>query len=546
MLFRRAHLAPFLLIFGLLFLTALPFLVVTMPPLVDYPNHMARIAVIIAQNQGQTLGLPHDPYYQIVWQALPNVMLDVVVPFLAQFMSLDTAMRGFVAVSLLLTASGGLVLSYAIWRRWSYWHGAVFVLLQGRVLLWGLLNYLMAMGLVLWAMAVWVTWRERKPALAISLMIPLSLAVYFSHIAGFVCLASMLLGWEIYAILHHETHGLKSPKTLMRAKIRAATTRLALDALVFILPAAIWLQHYLAHRATALGEIHFAPIWRKIDMLFFAFKAYDVGLDSATAVLFGVTLVWGLCRGGLRFDPRMKYAWFGLAGLYVAMPSYFLTGSMADKRLVPLLLIGLVCALAPPLDKKSVETKAIRNNFRVLRQNWGRIAVAGIIALAVLRLGYMTVIWYRQDEILTQSRQVLQQLPPGAKLAVARIDAETGYTKALPPFDHFPTLAVALRMAYVPGLFAYENQQILRYSAKYQTMADPDPNRLWSLLHSDTPLEHPENFAANFDYLLVMSQKPMPDFAARPALVDLHLIALPITSPLMRLYRFDRPPTATP
>ena len=546
MLFRRANLAPFLLIFGLMLLTALPFLVVTTPPLVDYPNHMARMAVVIAQDQGQPLGLPQDPYYDIVWQALPNITLDVVVPFLARFMSLDAAMRGFVASSMLLMSSGGLALSYAIWRRWSYWHSAVFVLLQGRVLLWGLLNYLMAIGLVLWAMAAWVTWRERKPALAIALLIPLSLAVYFSHIAGFVCLASLLLGWEIYAILYDHRFGLISAQTAMRIKLNAVAKRLALDALVFILPAAIWLQHYLAHRATALGEIHFAPIWRKIDMLYFAFKGYDLALDSLTAIIFGACLIVGLYRGGLCFDQRMKYAWFGLAILYLAMPSYFLTGSMADKRLVPLVLITLVSALAPPIHVNRNETNSVSKNFSRKMEIWGKIALAVFIFLAVVRMGYMSVIWHRQDAILEQSRQVLQQLPPGAKLAVARRDAETGYSKDLPPFDHFPTMAVVLRMGYVPGLFAYENQQILRYTAKYQAMPDPDPNQLWALLHSDTPLEHPENFATGFDYLLVMSQKPLPDFAARPPLARLHLTALPITSPLMRLYRFDRPPSGTP
>src|SRR5438445_1280805 len=74
-----------------------PVLWAAVPPLVDYPNHLARMW-ILAQN-GTVPELANN--YTVAWRLLPNLGMDLVVPALARIMPLETAGRLFIALTLL-------------------------------------------------------------------------------------------------------------------------------------------------------------------------------------------------------------------------------------------------------------------------------------------------------------------------------------------------------------------------------------------------------------------------------------------------------------
>jgi len=88
---------------ALYLLTALPILRAELPPLVDYPNHLARMHVLIEQPRSQAL----QQYYAIHWAPLPNLAMDLTVPALARIMPLDWAAKAFVLVSLFLLRANG-------------------------------------------------------------------------------------------------------------------------------------------------------------------------------------------------------------------------------------------------------------------------------------------------------------------------------------------------------------------------------------------------------------------------------------------------------
>jgi hypothetical protein len=136
----------------------IPVATVALPPILDYPNHMARMYVLAM--------LPDAPdlarYYRAVWKPLPDLALDAVVPSLVHIMPVEIAMRLFLGAMLLATAGGCLALHRAAFRRWSLWPLLAFLLLYNRVLLWGFLNYLAGLALMLWALAAWIA-LERKP-----------------------------------------------------------------------------------------------------------------------------------------------------------------------------------------------------------------------------------------------------------------------------------------------------------------------------------------------------------------------------------------------
>jgi len=88
--------------FAVLFvLAALPVLWVELPPLFDYPNHLARMDLLARLPRSEAL----QRYYEPHWRVIPNLGMDLVVPTLARFLPLAWAGKAFVLASLALLAA---------------------------------------------------------------------------------------------------------------------------------------------------------------------------------------------------------------------------------------------------------------------------------------------------------------------------------------------------------------------------------------------------------------------------------------------------------
>ena len=62
----------------LLAVTSIPVVLHPWPPMSDYINHLARMQVIATVNSDPDLAR----FYEIDWQLLPNLMMDLIVPSL--------------------------------------------------------------------------------------------------------------------------------------------------------------------------------------------------------------------------------------------------------------------------------------------------------------------------------------------------------------------------------------------------------------------------------------------------------------------------------
>src|SRR6185312_19614 len=85
----------------LLAITAVPIL---LPPLSDYVNHLARMHVIAAINSAPDLAR----YYEVDWQVIPNLMMDLVVPQFERLMNVYLAGQLYTLLSVALIVSGTL------------------------------------------------------------------------------------------------------------------------------------------------------------------------------------------------------------------------------------------------------------------------------------------------------------------------------------------------------------------------------------------------------------------------------------------------------
>src|SRR3974390_1658166 len=99
-----------LILIGLLFVVSVsPVLMVEIPAMIDYVNHLARMHLLVDAAAGRP-----NPAYEIHCRFYPNLAMDIIVPTLARFVSVETAARLFLLASQALVVSGAMALEIAV------------------------------------------------------------------------------------------------------------------------------------------------------------------------------------------------------------------------------------------------------------------------------------------------------------------------------------------------------------------------------------------------------------------------------------------------
>jgi hypothetical protein len=422
----------------LLAIVSVPVFSTVLPPLVDYPNHLARLHLITEGG---------NQFYAVRWAPLPDLAADLVVPTLARVMPLEWAGKLFLILTFALIAGGTVWLNRVATGRWRLWPLLAFLLLYDRILLWGFLNYLFGLGITLCGLAIWLSLDDR-PAWRVAASSLVALATFFSHIEAFGIYALAIAGIELPKVL-----------SLPRAHFyRDAAKRLALDGIQFVAPAILFL---FCQPPPESGPISYGNVFRKADLLFSVFDNYSRPFDVACFVLlvalFGV-LAW---RRQLTIAPRLGVALAVLLAAYLLLPSQMMTGSGVDRRLPVALFLILLAATAPTLPHRA----AI-------------VVGAAVAAIFITRMAVIEAVWLKADSVYAADIAVIDSLPQGAKLAVAYPPDEVN-ASAIPEL-HVATLAVARREAFVPTLFAYPTQQPITLRPPYDALAGvTSSNWIW-------------------------------------------------------------------
>src|SRR5450759_3336435 len=144
-------------------LISIPIWTHPLPPLSDYVNHLARMHVIATLSKNPLLAR----FYEIDWQVIPNLTMDLIVPQLARVMNVYRAGQVFIV--------GMFALNRALIGRWSVFPLFAFPLLYNYGFLVGVMNYIFGIGVALWALAGWVALRERAWPARFALSTALSL-----------------------------------------------------------------------------------------------------------------------------------------------------------------------------------------------------------------------------------------------------------------------------------------------------------------------------------------------------------------------------------
>ncbi|MBI4002729.1 MAG: hypothetical protein HY348_13225 [Nitrospira defluvii] len=154
---------------------------------------MARMHILADEGQNPFL----REYYEIHWDILPNLAMDLVIPPLLSFVSIETAGKLFIGLIFALLTGGTMALHAALHRRWSPRPLLAFFFLYNSVFLWEFLNYLFGLGLALLACALWITFRDRSAALVVPLFSLVTTVLFFAHLFAFGVFAMVAPAYEL-------------------------------------------------------------------------------------------------------------------------------------------------------------------------------------------------------------------------------------------------------------------------------------------------------------------------------------------------------------
>jgi hypothetical protein len=461
-------------LFAILFvLAAFPVSLIKILPLVDYPNHLARMYLLANLPSSPTL----QAFYAIHWRPVPNLAMDAIVPTLSRVIPLEWAGKLFVLATFLLLAGGVAALHRVLFGRWTAWPFLAFLLLYNRVFLWGFLNYLFGIGLALCAFAAWIALRERNAAIRLVLGCVFCLATYFSHLMAYGVYGLLIVGYEVGLLWRR------------RATLAQCAAELAVAGLSFLPPLAILV---FGSAGSVSGAISFGSPWRKLDMPFSVFDNYSRPFDIACfAVAFG-GFALACRRGWIRLEPRMALPLSLLGIAFLVLPNQLFTAFGADHRL-PVALALVMVAATSWVGPASAERRFL--------------AAAGLLFL--LRLGVVAASWHASDEEYTDVLAAFDNIPSGSRIAVAFPGAalHAGGT----PMVHLPIWAVAQREAFVPTMAAFATQQPIDLQPPYKELAEAlPPAKLWSAFIALGPPLDPavQKALARYDFVVFVDARP--------------------------------------
>jgi hypothetical protein len=487
-------------LFVLCLILVAPLALVDVPPLLDYPNHLAR-AYVLAHGQAD---VHLSQMYAAHWTIIPNLAIDLILPPLLLIMPVHIAGRILLAVALVLPVVGTILYSRAVFAQRSYWPLAACLVACNGLFLLGFINFQLGIGLALACAAAWRRVRESRPMGAMVLGIASAVILFFSHLMGLLFFLIILLSHEIERVRIDQQPGRWLVSSLLRT---------AWSIPIFLIP-------IMLYGSSAFGDKAFDVSWEigsaKLIRSAMSVVNYNFTLDIVTACFIAVVLLT-LAMLRLVVVPLGSIIVLVAIGvLFMVSPFSFKGTGYVDARFAVMfgfLLFGTI--LPARLSKKS----AFFVGFAIL-------------ALYGVRTAQIAAIWNAHNRDLDQFRSAMSVIEPGSRVLLAAVSTEEAgpaqhellqhqYLSDGSRLDaHTAALLLIERHAFWPFLFANPEQQPVALRPPYAEIAErtvgiPDVRLLSASEPKPGDVERfplVGQWSCCYDYVLLMEAGSWPGF----------------------------------
>jgi len=438
-----------------------PIWMVKYPPLIDYPDHLARTFIIAHLHDPQ---LQYTRFYAVSWNLYPYLAMDLLLLLLQQVMNVTIAGKVLLSIAALAVP----VSAWMFLRRANpgYEALAIFALLipYNSLFLEGLTNTYLSLSLCFFCLALWLKY-VAQPRWSYWLpLLGLTTTLYFTHLLGFAMAGLIMTGF---------------------AALRWLPLRRWLWSWALFVPGAAcygWLR--LTSTANWSHEMNFAGFGHKVIGLIDPIRGYSNWLDILTAAI--IIAAFGLAWLSTR-KLGWSLPWTVLVGvlllLYFVSPVMYGDGWDADKRILPFVL---VTALAVPRVGK--------------QRRW--LVLVGFV-LFCLRVTNVTANFVNEQPRLQAIERSFTFIPPRVRmLPVVEVNKDRDIQKT---YLHFWSYAVIERGWFCPYIFTAKNVHALRRTY-YPYVPDVWGSSRWGSKHPDF-----EQVRSDYDYVWAYR---VPQFAA--------------------------------
>lgn len=407
-------------------LQVVPLFLIKYLPLVDLPNHEARIAILAHYATNPTM----RAYYVTDWRPIPDLAFDLLgIPLVRLGLTPLDAGRMFLATAAVLYAVGGHLLARAAARRRS-WLGVVLpFLFYTSMLFYGFINFVFGFGVFLVAFGLWLQWRAEMSSARVVTVSGLLVAAYLSHLAAFGLLSlAIVITTALDQMLGRTTRG---------AAVRSIAA---------FLPSVALLVYSTEARGSSSGGMSWGSIQEKAQVLGGMFLTYDRRLDALWLGGIVVVALLAIALGRrVRIEPAFAALAITFAFLYVLLPHSLITATNVDARLVPAAVAMALCAVQLSLRPQVAAALAMC-----------------VVALAGSRVAVIAYQWHGiSDKISTQVKLLDAALPRNADVYSLFPEGSAQVSKRERPYAHLASYATIDRNAHVSRTFAERSQQPL-------------------------------------------------------------------------------------
>ncbi|WP_319405995.1 hypothetical protein [uncultured Desulfosarcina sp.] len=414
------------------------------PPLLDYPWHLARIYILDNWQQLPLL----QRWYDIRSFILPNIGMDLVTLSLSKIFSVELAGRIFIFIVFALMVSGSMCIYRAVYCHYSLWPLVSALFLFNSIFIFGFLNYLLGIGLFLWAIGIWVLIRNSNPFLRFFTGTVLTTVLFFCHIAALGLFAVTIAGYEWQ----------RSCRTILTSE-QTADRDLFIGAAIFFLPCVLYILSSTSDHV--LSRIVYAQPWfgQKLSTFFMSLLTRNWMIDAPMLVLLALFFI------GIRPLGRIRIAKSMYSPIAMVLIAYFvlpydglLSGAYIDTR-IPIAIVLFVIGCSRLIVKKKV---------------WQRVTEYGLFCFLIFQSVFLSYDWQKYEAIIQDFTMVFSRLPAGAIMFVtsgAKEPVPAGDRfQWQPPILHLGSLATLQQNVFVPVTWAHPSKQAIAVSERYEAI----------------------------------------------------------------------------
>lgn len=412
-----------------------PLFLVDLPPLGDYPNHLARMVLMSR--------LPDDPvlasFYMTNWAIIPDLAIDVFMPALVKVIPPLLAGKLLLAGILLLDIIGAAAYAACVHGRRTWWSLGAALAGYNIAFMMGFLNFNVSLGLAMLLAAGWIGLRRWTVLRAAAFAVAASALLFFCHLMGLFFFLALAGSFEASLLWVSLRDTGRSREMFQRTLVAAGSLA------AMLVPVAV-LYPLTGLSSTAGDDTRFLSPHEKLVQLIGPFVNYNFSLDALTACAVLGVLLAGLVTRRLILAPGAVAAVMGVALLYTALPTEYKGTGFLDTRLA--VMLGFLAFTAFRLRLSPLLSRAVG---------------VGLLVLFGLRVATVSFAWIESRIDVDNTRALVSLVQPGERVAQIGIGPDD-------VVDYWEKIGLPWRLStnertgfHMPGYFFIERSAFWPY-----------------------------------------------------------------------------------